>query len=71
MIVGLLAPSAADLDKSSGKRAEEEESSGEGRTTRALRRKIRRVYDPWRWRLWAAALLAFGISALVGLLARP
>jgi hypothetical protein len=34
---------------------------------RKARRRIQRVYNPWRWRFWAAALLAFGLSILVGL----
>jgi hypothetical protein len=29
------------------------------------------MYDPWRWRLWAGAILAFGITMLVGLAAAP
>jgi hypothetical protein len=28
-----------------------------------------RVYNPWRWRLWASALVSFGFSMLAGLAA--
>ncbi len=71
MIGGFLTPASEGLGRSTGKTDQEEDESREERTTRALRRRIRRVYDPWRWRVWAGALLAFGIAALVGLAATP
>jgi|GEM_PF-5082771 len=43
----------------------------EARRQKAIDRRIARVYNPWRWRLWAAALIAFGITVLFGLLAKP
>jgi hypothetical protein len=39
------------------------------RMSESLRRRLRRVYDPWRWRLWGGALLTFGLSMLAGLFA--
>jgi len=35
----------------------------------ALRKRMLRVYNPWRWRLWASALFCFGLSVLTGVLA--
>ncbi len=67
LIVGLLAPSAGDVEQLAS-RQKRESARVEDRQSRAIRRRIRGVYDPWRWRFWAAALLTFGISVLVGLL---
>ncbi len=39
------------------------------RRLRAVRKRLMRVYDPWRWRLWASSLLSFSLSVLAGLLA--
>jgi hypothetical protein len=68
MIVGLIAPPPADIEGSSGRsgkdKRSEEADSGLNRT---LRRRLRRVYNPWRWRLWASAAFAFGLSVIVGL----
>lgn len=47
----------------------QEQQSQPDRMSESLRRRLRRVYDPWRWRLWAAALLTFGLSMLAGLFA--
>jgi hypothetical protein len=66
MVIGALSPSSPDLQRTSGKGKKEDDAS-EGRATRLLRRRLRRVYDPWRWRLWAGAVLAFGLSVLIGL----
>jgi cytochrome c biogenesis protein CcdA len=72
MVVGALSPSSVDLQGASDKKKKEEEGgAGEGRATQMLRRRMRRMYDPWRWRLWAGAILAFALSALVGLAAAP
>jgi len=71
MVVGALSPSSVDLQGASGKGKKEEGGAGEGRATQVLRRRMRRMYDPWRWRLWAGAILAFALSALVGLAAAP
>jgi hypothetical protein len=66
MLFGLLAPSS-ELGQSKDKKEQNEPS----RATKALRRRLRRAYDPWRWRMWGAALLTFGLSALIGLLVGP
>lgn len=39
----------------------------ETRAQRAIRRRIARVYNPWRWRFWAASLFTLAVSVLVGL----
>jgi hypothetical protein len=69
MFGGLLAPSATELEKATSKR-EKSKNDGESRLTRSVRKRIRRVYNPWRWRLWASAVLAFGLSVLAGLFAQ-
>ena len=33
---------------------------------RAVRRRLRRVYNPWQWRLWTSAIISFGLTVLVG-----
>jgi cytochrome c biogenesis protein CcdA len=71
MIVGFLAPSSGGMDAITGKKTKTEVDAQEARSTRMLRQRMRRMYDPWRWRLWASAVLAFAISALVGLAAAP
>ncbi|MBL7198685.1 MAG: hypothetical protein ISS56_00905 [Anaerolineae bacterium] len=68
MLIGLIAPASTDVNKSTGKNKQREEQ-GEDRMTRTVRKRLRRVYDPWRWRLWGSALLAFGLSILFGILA--
>ncbi len=67
LIVGLVAPSAPDVEQLAS-RQKRESARVEDRQSRAIRRRIRGVYDPWRWRFWAAALVTFGISVLVGLI---
>jgi hypothetical protein len=73
MLAGLVAPplgAPADLAGAPGDLADEEEERGEpvDRTRKAVQRRMRRMYDPWRWRFWGAALLVFGLSALASLL---
>jgi hypothetical protein len=36
------------------------------RRVRALHRRLRRVYNPWRWRLWASAGISFALTVLIG-----
>lgn len=67
MLLGLVAPSSSDIQEATDKRKRESKRQ-ENRATRSIRRRLRRVYDPWRWRLWGSALLEFGLSALIGLL---
>jgi hypothetical protein len=43
--------------------------SAEEKRTEAVRRRLQRVYNPWRWRIWASALVSFGFSMLAGLIA--
>ena len=67
MLLGLISPSASDQANAGRKKGERKKTSDDAsRQTRSLRRRIRRVYDPWRWRLWAAAIFAFGLSMLAG-----
>jgi cytochrome c biogenesis protein CcdA len=71
MIIGFLSPSATGLGQTTGKKEEDTAESREARSAHMLRQRMRRMYDPWRWRLWAGALLTFGLSALVGLAGKP
>ncbi len=71
MIAGMFSPSAADLERSRGKKKDQERKSLQERRTQALERRMRRVYDPWRWRIWGSAALTFGLAILSGLLAKP
>ena len=47
-------------------KARQKEQAREDKATRAARRRIRRVYDPWRWRFWGAAAFTFLYSMLIG-----
>jgi len=67
MGLGLISPTQADLQDSRKKKREDRQK--EDRSASMLRRRLRRTYDPWRWRLWGAALFAFGLSALFGVFA--
>jgi hypothetical protein len=40
----------------------------EERRRKAMRKRIARVYNPWRWRFWMAAVITFGFSVLFGVL---
>jgi len=73
MIVGMFSPSASELDRSRDKNKKEkrESLSPEERRSRTVERRVRRVYDPWRWRIWGGAALTFGLAILSGLLAQP
>lgn len=73
MIVGMFSPSASELERSRDKnKRENRESLSPGeRRSRAVERRVRRVYDPWRWRIWGGAALTFGLAILSGLLAKP
>jgi hypothetical protein len=71
MLAGFLVPTSGNLGGTRGKKDGNESEGRETRSTRALRNRMRRMYDPWRWRLWVSALLAFGITMLIGLAAKP
>jgi hypothetical protein len=71
MLVGFLTPTSGNLVGTRGKKDRNTIEVQEARSTRVLRNRMRRMYDPWRWRLWAGAILAFGITMLVGLAAKP
>lgn len=71
MIVGMVSPSATDLERSRDRRKDQQQRTPEERRTQALERRLRRVYDPWRWRIWGGAALTFGLAILSGLLAQP
>jgi len=68
MIGGMLSPSANELERSRDKNKQERKTLEE-RRAQALERRVRRVYDPWRWRIWGGAALTFGLAILSGLLA--
>lgn len=40
----------------------------EERQSRAMHKRLMRVYNPWRWRLWLSALFCFSLSVLMGVL---
>ncbi len=81
LLAGLLAPSSSDLESlnrrpgQSKSPADSQPYQGGGgwltrmdeRAARLRQRRIQRVYNPWRWRLWFASLLTMGISVLLGL----
>jgi hypothetical protein len=82
LLAGLLAPSASEIQDSSSQRSlrgrqasATQRSSAEKkparsfqeRRERAVRRRLMRVYNPWRWRLWTSALFCFGLSMFAGL----
>lgn len=71
MIVGFLSPASGSLEGVTNKKDSNQPDVQEGRSARLLQKRMRRMYDPWRWRLWAGAILAFALSALVGLAAMP
>jgi len=67
MIAGMVSPSSVELDSARNKKKQEERTrSLEDRRARAVERRLRRVYDPWRWRIWGGAALAFGLAILTG-----
>lgn len=49
--------------------SEQDQRSDAERRSDAVRKRLMRVYNPWRWRLWASALVSFGFSMLAGLAA--
>jgi hypothetical protein len=73
LLVGFLSPASANLEGITGKKSKDvaRPDAQEGRGARMMRQRMRRIYDPWRWRLWGAALFCFGLSALVGLASMP
>jgi hypothetical protein len=72
MVAGMFSPSAADLERSRNKKKEQDgPRTMAERRARALERRLRRVYDPWRWRVWGGAALTFGLTVLFGLLGIP
>lgn len=48
---------------------EEDLEPVEDRRVDAVRRRLMRVYNPWRWRLWASAIFCFFLSILFGIFA--
>jgi hypothetical protein len=71
MIAGMFSPTASDLERSRDKKKTQERRTPEERRARAVERRLRRVYDPWRWRIWGGAALTFVLAILSGLLAKP
>jgi hypothetical protein len=72
MIAGMVSPSAADVERSRDKdKREARPNSLQERRSRALERRMRRVYDPWRWRIWGGAALTFALAIVFGMLTRP
>jgi hypothetical protein len=69
MVGGMFAPSASEMDRSrDSKKRQDRPRSMEDRRTQRMERRLRRVYDPWRWRVWGGAGLAFVLTVLIGLL---
>ncbi len=60
---------AVTRSASSQKTAAEPTVSAEEKRADAVRRRLQRVYNPWRWRIWASALVSFCFSMLAGLAA--
>ena len=57
------------VTRQSSSSAETPSLSAADRRSDAIRKRLLRVYNPWRWRLWASALVSFGYSMLAGLVA--
>jgi len=57
------------VTRQSSSNAETPSLSATDRRSDAIRKRLLRVYNPWRWRLWASALVSFGFSMLTGLVA--
>jgi len=73
MIAGMVSPPASDLERvrSRNRREQVRSLTAEERRARAMERRLRRIYDPWRWRIWGGAALAFGLAILFGALSLP
>ena len=71
MIAGMFSPSAAELERSRDRGKKQERRTPEERRAQAVERRLRRVYDPWRWRMWGGAALTFCLAILSGMLAPP
>lgn len=79
MFGGLLVPTEIPSDEADKRRSATGKAQADDltmdkwelRRQRAMERRIARVYNPWRWRLWMAALIALGITVLFGQLAKP
>ena len=70
MGIGMLSPVAGEIEnlpRQQGGSKDKKKEEKKDKDIKRTRKRIRRVYNPWRWRFWAAALLAFGLSILVGL----
>lgn len=50
---------------------EEEPEPADDRRINAVRRRLMRVYNPWRWRLWGASFFCLLLSVVLGLLVQP
>jgi hypothetical protein len=71
MIGGMVSPSVAELNRVRTRRKDPQGTRTlDERRTQALERRMRQMYDPWRWRIWGGAALTFGLAILTGLLDR-
>ena len=68
MIGGMFSPSASDLGRvrDRDKRERIRPKTTEERRAQSMERRLRRIYDPWRWRIWGGAGLTFGLAVLFG-----
>jgi hypothetical protein len=68
MLAGMFSPSVSDLERmrERGKRERTRPKTAEERRAQSMERRLRRIYDPWRWRIWGGAGLTFGLAVLFG-----
>jgi hypothetical protein len=68
MVAGMVSPSASDLGRARdrNKRERVRPKTAEERRAQSMERRLRRIYDPWRWRIWGGAGLTFGLAVLFG-----
>ena len=74
LAVGLVAPGGPDLsmeqETESSDSDDDTEQDNDKKTTswfqKRMQKRALQVYNPWKWRFWAASLVVFALSVAVG-----